>query len=91
MTEKRFKKLVLKLGAIVSEADPESAMKGLTIVAGAFGCLLDIYAKPNPENPQGMSNDPRAFRRHFADIIAESVAVVTGDVHKGKSEAREKP
>jgi hypothetical protein len=64
-----FEKLINDLGGLVDSAHPESAMLALETTAAAFGCLLDIYAAPNPENPQGMCDDKVLFRKHFAGII----------------------
>ena len=61
---------MMRLGKIVSDASKDSALEGLTRTAQIFSLLLDIYARPNAENPDGMCDDPAAFRRHFAEIIA---------------------
>lgn len=59
------------LGKVVERAGGQSALHGLQVVAFAFAAVLDTYAKPNALNPEGMSDDPPAFRRYFADIIAD--------------------
>lgn len=64
-----FSDLVLELGGLVCRANPKSARSGLEILTAAFGCLLDIYADPNPENPAGMCDDKAAFRKFFAQIL----------------------
>jgi hypothetical protein len=62
----------VKLNSLVVEVTGEdgSALEGLTMFSCAFGALLDSYAKPNPENPRGMCDNPAEFRKHFADLIA---------------------
>jgi hypothetical protein len=46
-----------------------SALEGLQAVAITFACLLEIYAKPNPENPEGMCDSIADFKAHFAALI----------------------
>lgn len=58
------------LGKVAEKVSGGSALHSLEVVSFAFAALLDVYAKPNANNPQGMCDDPRAFRRHFAEIIA---------------------
>jgi|GEM_PF-4047635 len=69
-----FKELIKDLGDVVRKAHPDSAMLGLETVAAAFGCLLDVYAAPNPSNPAGMCDDNAAFRKFFAEIIEQGGA-----------------
>lgn len=65
-----FEKLIKDLGDLVRKAHPDSARVGLEVVTAAFGCLLDIYAWPNPENPLGMCDDRDAFRQYFAQMLS---------------------
>lgn len=51
-----------------------SVMQGLECVCAAFGFLLDVYAKPNDENSEGMCDDPAAFRAVFADMLVRGGA-----------------
>jgi hypothetical protein len=73
-TKEHFEALVKDLGELVCKAHPDSALSGLETTAAAFGCLLDVYAAPNPENPAGMCDDKVAFREHFAQILTEGGA-----------------
>jgi len=61
---------VKSLAQIMEHVDPDSSLNGLTVIAMGFSSLLQIYALPNANNPEGMCDDPVAFRRHFAEIVA---------------------
>jgi hypothetical protein len=69
ITQTQTAKIIADLNAIVAKHGHGSALRGLTITASCFAALLDIYAQPNEENPEGMCDDPAAFRRHFAEVI----------------------
>jgi hypothetical protein len=71
--KKKAQKLLAQLGKVVASASADSALEGLTRTAITFSVLLDIYSLPNAENPEGMCDDPAAFRKHFADIIATGI------------------
>jgi hypothetical protein len=73
LTEAQFREVVKDLGDLAYKVDSKSAFDSLTIIATAFGALLDIYADPNPENDKGMCDDKQAFRQIFADIIARKI------------------
>lgn len=62
--------VILKLNDMLEDIAPDSVVRGLTGLALAFGLLLDTYSKHNDNNPAGMCDDPAAFRKHFADMIA---------------------
>jgi len=66
----QFTELIGALSEVVRKAHPTSALIALKVTACAFGVLLDIYAAPNAENPEGMCDDLDAFRNVFAQIIA---------------------
>jgi len=66
----QFTELIGQLAEVVRKAHPTSALIALKVTACAFGALLDIYAAPNAENPEGMCDDLDAFRNVFAQIIA---------------------
>jgi hypothetical protein len=69
-------KLLLDLNKLVLVAGGDlCALLGLEVVTRAFAALLDIYAAPNAENPQGMCDDRLAFRRHFADLLVSAPAL----------------
>lgn len=74
ISKKQAEKLLAKLGEAVHLASKDSAIEGLTRTAITFSFLLDIYAQPNAKNPEGMCDDPVAFRRMFAEIIATGIA-----------------
>jgi hypothetical protein len=69
VTEKELKQAIVELNRVVSKHCKGSAMRGLDITAAAFACVLDIYSHPNEGNPEGMCDDPIAFRQIFADFI----------------------
>jgi hypothetical protein len=69
-SQKKLKALVVQLNEIVAATGQDSAMDGLLVVSYAFAALLDAYALPNANNPDGMCDDPNAFRKVFADLIA---------------------
>ncbi len=77
--EDALKSTFVALGEVVRRASKCSATDGLEITAMAFSALLDVYAKPNANNPAGMCDDPRAFRQYFADIIAGGTEGVSAD------------
>ena len=70
VTEAEFKKCIREVNIVVGKHARGSTLRGLDITAAAFACLLDFYANPNPVNPLGMCDDPRAFRRMYAEFIA---------------------
>lgn len=75
ITEKEFNRLIVDLNNVVSSVGGESTLTGLTAVAAAFGALLDIYALSNANNEKGMCDSPLAFRKHFANMIAEGPTI----------------
>lgn len=81
-----LREICLSLGALVRRAGDSSALKGLTVVATAFSLVLQTYALPNAENPEGMCDSPDLFRRHFAEIVAvaatEAGALIAAEVDR---------
>ncbi len=73
ITAEEVKRAYKKLGRHVQMAGGDSALHGLEVVTAAFALVLDTYANPNPENPEGMCDDPAAFRQYFADILTTLV------------------
>lgn len=69
VTEKELKQTIIELNRVVGKHCKGSAMRGLDITAAAFACVLDIYSHPNEENPEGMCDDPIAFRKIYAEFI----------------------
>jgi hypothetical protein len=69
ISDDEFKAALAKINNIVTEYGQDSTMFGLETVAIAFAALLDVYAKPNEINPEGMCDDPVAFREHFCGLI----------------------
>jgi len=69
LSEVELKYFINKLNDLVLIAGQDSTIDGLSILTYAFAALLDIYALPNPGNPQGMCDDPIAFRKIFSDIL----------------------
>lgn len=65
--------VVNKLHATIYEIDTESALEGLTLLTLAFGVILDIYAMPNENNPEGMCDSKEDFRKYFANILVTSI------------------
>jgi len=77
-----IKRAYLAIGKAVEIAGRDAgARHGLEVVSAAFAAVLDTYAKPNANNPQGMSDDPAAFRRYFAKIIAGGADRWESDIH----------
>jgi hypothetical protein len=72
ITQAQFEEAMGDLNELVEKYGAESAMYGLTTVATVFAALLDVYAMPNPDNPQGMCEDKAAFRAHFARILTRA-------------------
>lgn len=72
ISQARAAKIIADINAIVEANSHGSALRGLTVTASCFAALLDVYAQPNENNPRGMCDNPQAFRRHFAEIIATS-------------------
>jgi hypothetical protein len=68
-TKSTFAKFVADLNELAMRHAAGSALQGLTVLAGGFAVLLDMYAAPNPENPEGMCDDWFKFRNHFAEIM----------------------
>jgi hypothetical protein len=66
---KQVHRSILHINKIVERESPQSAYAGLVLAATALAGLLDVYAQPNDKNPQGMTDDPREFRQHFAQMI----------------------
>lgn len=78
-TEHEFKEAVVEMNNLVGKYSREgSALAGLTCIAMAFGAVCDIYAMPNPENPEGMCDSKEDFRAYFADILAIGPQVQKG-------------
>jgi hypothetical protein len=69
VTERELKQAIIELNRVVAKHCKGSALRGLDITAAAFACVLDIYSHPNEENPEGMCDDPIAFRKIFAEFI----------------------
>lgn len=69
-TQKQVVRSLLHVNQIVERESPTSAYEGLVLAAHAFAGLLDVYAQPNAENSEGMCDDPRELRKHFAEMIA---------------------
>lgn len=69
VTETELKQAIVQLNKVVGKHSKGSALRGLDITAAAFACVLDLYSHPNEENPEGMCDDPIAFRQIFADFI----------------------
>ena len=70
VTEKELKQAIVEVGRIVAKhSKGNSALRGLGVTSAAFACVLDLYSHPNEENPEGMCDDPIAFRKIFADFI----------------------
>ena len=69
VTEKELKQAIIELNRVVIKHCKGSALRGLDVTSAAFACVLDIYSHPNEENPEGMCDDPIAFRKIFADFI----------------------
>lgn len=83
--------VVAKLNEIASQIDPESALDGLTKMTIAFGMLLDAYACPNADNPQGMAGgDELRFRLHFCKILAVPTSGRIATVLKERGSSNEK-
>lgn len=72
LTRAKVKKAIAALNEIMGTFSSESAVVGLTGLAVACAVLLDNYSQPNDENPEGMCDDPQAFRRWFTNIIETS-------------------
>ena len=82
---------ILSLNEIVQRADPNSALSGLTLTAMAFSALLQTYALPNANCPEGMCDNPDAFRRHFAEIVARGPVKAKASAKKaGKPKGKKK-
>jgi hypothetical protein len=69
VTQRQAAKIIADLNAIVEACSHGSALRGLTVTASCFAALLDVYAQPNEQNPEGMCDDLQAFRHHFANVI----------------------
>lgn len=69
VTGKELKQAIAQVNAVVGKHSKGSALRGLDVTAAAFACVLDIYSHPNKVNPEGMCDDPIAFRKIFADFI----------------------
>jgi hypothetical protein len=69
ITQAQAAKIIADINAIVEKHARGSTLRGLTITASCFAALLDVYAQPNENNPEGMCDDPAAFRQHFVEII----------------------
>jgi hypothetical protein len=72
INKKELEAFVLDLNELMGSVSRGSTYRGLTMIAGGFAMLLETYAKPNAENPEGMCDDVPAFRRHFADVVARA-------------------
>jgi hypothetical protein len=71
ITKKELNDTIVELNRIVTAHSQGSAARGLEILTAAFAALLDCYALPNEQNPEGMCSDPVAFRKHFALNLTE--------------------
>jgi hypothetical protein len=69
ITKRKTAQIIAQLNQIVAKSSSGSALEGLTITAACFAGLLDVYSQPNPNNAEGMCDDPQAFRTYFANII----------------------
>lgn len=78
VTEAELKKHIVSLNKLVEKAGRGSCLRGLDVTAAAFAALLDIYAGPNPGNPEGMCDDRAAFRKMYATFINELPEVQRG-------------
>lgn len=65
-----LKRCIAELNEVVAKHSYSSARRGLDVTAIAFSLLLDTYALPNAENSEGMCDDPAAFRKIYAALIA---------------------
>lgn len=65
----KFKQVVADLNGIVERVSPGSALFGIETLATACAAMLDVYAMPNENNPQGMCDDPHDFRDYFCSRI----------------------
>lgn len=61
--------LVKKLNELVRQANPESALNGLEEVTKGLRILAICYANPNPNNPNGMTDDPMTLITHLVRIL----------------------
>lgn len=84
VTERELRKAIVELNNVVSKHSKGSALRGLDITAAAFACVLDIYSHPNENNPEGMCDDPIAFRKIFADFIVTGPPIHEKSVPKGE-------
>lgn len=85
VTDLEIKKAVLELNNVVTGHSQGSVMRGLEVTAAAFAAVMDIYANPNEVNPEGMCDDPQAFRQHFSDLILSFPPVKAVKEKKGKA------
>lgn len=70
VTQAEMERCIKEIGKVVEKHSMGSALRGLDVTAAGFAGLCDIYAQPNADNPEGMCDDPIAFRKRFADFIA---------------------
>jgi len=61
-----------KLFKMVEDAAGNSAFEGIRFLCICFAGMLDVYAQPNPNNPQGMVDDPAQLRAIAAQIIIDT-------------------
>jgi hypothetical protein len=71
--DKKLERVVVGLNALVEVFGKEGALRGLQAVAVGFGILLDTYARPNPNNPEGMCDSAADFRKYFAEILEKGM------------------
>lgn len=56
----------------IVEKVPDSTLAGLTLLATCTAGMLDIYAQPNDNNPEGMADDPMDLRKWFVDQLMQT-------------------
>jgi hypothetical protein len=71
VTEAELKRCILELNNVVGKHSKGSVLRGLDVLSAAFAGMLDMYAQPNEENPEGMCDDHVAFRHIYADAIMQ--------------------
>jgi hypothetical protein len=76
INEDQLKQIAVEIHKIIEKINPESAVQSLGIFTLAFGLVLDVYVRPNEENPKGMCDSTAAFRQYFADILTESATTI---------------
>jgi len=67
--------LAEELNELINKVNPKSVLDSLQKITISFGLLLDIYAMPNPNNPQGMCESKEDFRIYFAQLLIQPAEV----------------